>query len=698
VLREFSACGEFGQNTEFAGSRMPGFRDYAGRRCAVAELMHASGEDEFVESVRFTANHGWICDFQGMPIFEGWLDRVGLSIDDAARIQAPMTGSGSWGQPPPQGAPSDGVPSGETGGRGRGNTGPGDTVPGGSGPTRPASGGSSPTAPSSPRTPGAGSAPTAGRATAPNNPATPTPVSLATTSDDTWWLWWEYNKLAYLLPNRLNLQNMPSTGDDAGAAFRTAIEQARKSTLPLFEQRLQDDDASVRASAAMALGRVGRGASIEKLFAMLDDANVEVRHRAILALGSTGSPEAVLPLLSIARHGALDETKSSISPVAKPLAIVALGLGRRLGFDARIDIEIAKLIQERAKSEREEIGVAALVYQMLAPCKELERYALSMAKDQTEAPSVRCRAIESMRTATDNATLSELQHFLSGPRLDMRRSAALALGDFENPLALPGLIVAYELEAEPLTRGFILTSIGKQGGAKSQAYLMKVLEKGENGMRRWAALALGLQAREMRDSLDVDAAYAIARAIREATPRENNAGAMGAYWIASGLARDEQSRTTLRNALSGAGDARQRMYAASALALLEGDASAEVLRQRIKLENQSVVRVAIAQSLGILGRGGDVPAMLDMLMRLNEPGLQAVAASALSTHGSPEALQALKELASVESGSSVRRAAVIDGLGMMLGGTAPFVLSHVSRNANYTVFSEWVGDMFQTTL
>jgi len=85
-------------------------------------------------------------------------------------------------------------------------------------------------------------------------------------------------------------------------------------------------------------------------------------------------------------------------------------------------------------------------------------------------------------------------------------------------------------------------------------------------------------------------------------------------------------------------------------------------------------------------------------MGQDEPGLQAVAASALSTHGSPEAFQALRELANVESGSSVRRAAVIDGLGMMLGPTTPFVFSHVSRNANYTVFADWVGDIFQTTL
>lgn len=682
VLSDFGACGDFGHNPDYAGALMPYFRDADGRRCAVAELMHASGEDAFVESVRVARNHAWICELEGDPQFTRWLDRAGLTIEDAVRIQGPPIlvepqrahlGTGTY-------------------------NGPGDTLPGASSPARPsgpASGGASPagttSAPSGPGT----SAPT-GIGAATGTKGMPTPVTLTMTSDDTWWLWWEYNKAEFLRPNPLTLEGLTVTGDDLATATRKVIEAARKRAQPIFEKGLRDTDAQIRATSAIALGRSGAAANVEMLLTLLEDPNLEVRHQAILALGATGKAEAVLPLLSIARTGNISADKrSTISPAARALAIVALGIGRKHDFDDRIDVEIAKLIQNRTQTDREMIGVAALVYQLLAPCEELKRYALSMAKDDTESPSVRCRAVEALRHGNDTETLAELQHFLCGPRLDLRRSASLALGDFQSPLVVPALIVAYELEAEPLTRGFTLMSIGRQGGDRARAYLLKVLDKGEGAMRRWAALALGIDARRLTNP---ETLAKVTKAIREAQQREKNQDGMGAYWLALGLSRDEFSRTTLRTALGGSGDGRQRMYAATGLALLGGEASLAALRERMAVETQSLVRVAIAQSIGVFGRTQDVPAMMDMLSRLSEPYLQGLAAYAMASLGSGDSLRALDELARLDNGSNVRRAAAIEGLGMMLAPNPPLIMADVSREANYTVFAEWVSGMFQTTL
>ena len=230
---------------------------------------------------------------------------------------------------------------------------------------------------------------------------------------------------------------------------------------------------------------------------------------------------------------------------------------------------------------------------------------------------------------------------------------------------------------------------------RHRRYLLDLLEKGETGMRRWAALALGI---ETRDVVDPELVVKLSSAIRAAALREKNQDSVGAYWIASGLARDEEARPSIRTGLTSCGNPRQRMYAATAFALLGGDPSVEVLRVRIKEESQALVRVAIAQSLGVLGRAPDVAPMLDMLARLNEPALQGLAASAMAAHGSPDALRALVELARLESGSNVRRAAALEGLGMILAPHAPMAFSDVSREANYTVFADWVNGIFQTTL
>ena len=55
----------------------------------------------------------------------------------------------------------------------------------------------------------------------------------------------------------------------------------------------------------------------------------------------------------------------------------------------------------------------------------MQETALRLALDEREAPSVRCRATEALRHATDEKTLGKLMSLLHGPRLDVRRSAAL---------------------------------------------------------------------------------------------------------------------------------------------------------------------------------------------------------------------------------------------------------------------------------
>jgi hypothetical protein len=70
----------------------------------------------------------------------------------------------------------------------------------------------------------------------------------------------------------------------------------------------------------------------------------------------------------------------------------------------------------------------------------------------------------------------------------------------------------------------------------------------------------------------------------------------------------------------------------------------------------------------------------------------------MAFHGSSEALRGLSELACIETGSSVRRAAAMDGLGMLLGKASQLELSEISRSSNFTVFGQLENDLIQMTL
>jgi len=140
------------------------------------------------------------------------------------------------------------------------------------------------------------------------------------------------------------------------------------------------------------------------------------------------------------------------------------------------------------------------------------------------------------------------------------------------------------------------------------------------------------------------------------------------------------------------------MYAATALALVGGETASVALRQRRSADASPLVQVAIAQALGYIGERADAPLLLDTLAHLREPIFQSLAAVAAAFHGSSDALHGLSELARIDSGSGVRRAAAIDGLGMLLGRRQPLELSQISRSSNFTLFGDFEDDLFQVTL
>jgi HEAT repeat protein len=444
--------------------------------------------------------------------------------------------------------------------------------------------------------------------------------------------------------------------------------------------------------AAITLGRMAGASAVPKLTELLGDSNVDVRHGAILGLGATGADAALELLLAIAKDGTRDGLgRERISPDAEAHAFVALALGRKRGFPASVDARLALRANERSGPDRERIGCAAMIYARLAPCPEFEALALQFAGDDSEPPIVRCRALEALGSSSSDKVLARLQTVLVGPRLDLRRSAAMALGESASDGALASLCAAYEQESESLTRGFILTAIGRHGGDRAREFLLHALSANPKSIHSWSALALGILGRKSADPV-------LSKALREAAEKESNPQNRSAYWLAAGLIGDQESLPMLVKALGEASDPRNRMYAATALALLGGDEAHRALRERLTLDTSPLVRASIAQSLGCLGRGEDVEALSETLESLNEPELQAMAATALGFHASYDALRALNTIVGRKEGASVRRAAAFEGIGMALGRCAPLALMDVARDSNYTVFNEWGSGLYRSTL
>lgn len=91
VLREYRARGQFPHNTEFPGRRVPYFMDSEGTLGALSYLMARSGERDLVNQVAATHNNAYVAELSGNADVMAWLDREGLTLEEAALIQ-PMHG------------------------------------------------------------------------------------------------------------------------------------------------------------------------------------------------------------------------------------------------------------------------------------------------------------------------------------------------------------------------------------------------------------------------------------------------------------------------------------------------------------------------------------------------------------------------------------------------------------------------------
>ncbi len=503
-----------------------------------------------------------------------------------------------------------------------------------------------------------------------------------------WWLWWEINKSLYLVPQEAALvRERPrfETGTETEPERRKRIGRELQ---PLLLQLLHDDAAPVRAAAATTLGRLGADAAVDSLLPVLQDSAQAVREAALLALGATGSMRAASMLLNIAHDGRVPGVEEEIGPTARPLALVALALGRRHGLDETIDPLVEDLVT--AADAGSDVREAALLFRALADSRACARLLRDLAAARDLDIRLRCRVTESLLD-DDEAQLPRVLDELVSPETDRRRAAAVSLARSSSDLAWPRLLKAFEKEEEPMTRGLVLLSIGQRGGEDARDMLLRELRRGRAVDRPWVALGLGLLARASGDA-------EAREALREGLAEESSAQVRGAWVLGCGLARDPLAGPELRELLAEASDPRLRMFAALALGMLRDDESLAALRARLLPEHSPLACAGVVLALALQGRPEDAPGLIAAVRDVNNPLLQAQLASAVGLHDSAAAVDGLvRLLAAGDELSDVARAASLDALGLLLDPTDGFQLVRAATQRNFAVFPDWLARALAVT-
>lgn len=106
VLARYRDADRFPHNHDFPGERVPYFRDAHRTLCAMAYLVAATGRRDIVDAVAERRNNAYIRELSADPRLGAWLDSVGLTVAEAARIQptydGPTSGIFAEGRYPPR--------------------------------------------------------------------------------------------------------------------------------------------------------------------------------------------------------------------------------------------------------------------------------------------------------------------------------------------------------------------------------------------------------------------------------------------------------------------------------------------------------------------------------------------------------------------------------------------------------------------
>lgn len=93
-LQEYRDAGKFPRNDRLPELAMPFFRDGHGALCAMAYLIERSGRRDLVDRIALARNNAFIAELANDAELRVWLDSVGLSVTEAARIQPTYSYSG----------------------------------------------------------------------------------------------------------------------------------------------------------------------------------------------------------------------------------------------------------------------------------------------------------------------------------------------------------------------------------------------------------------------------------------------------------------------------------------------------------------------------------------------------------------------------------------------------------------------------
>jgi len=508
---------------------------------------------------------------------------------------------------------------------------------------------------------------------------------------DTWDQWWETNKFDFIELRRVQDSPVTPQGGRAETAaerelrFAAVRAHVRERVLPVVRELTLSTDDAVRGAAAVALGKLRDGDSLDRISALLGDGSLEVRRAAMLGMGVLSSGRGSWMLMHVAddSHQGRELVKSA--PVALDDRGTALLAATLRGDDAAEQL-LLQLLSEPGDVPTELLAMVAEAAGLLGSTDAI-RPLIDLAFDQDLPEHVRSAATSALGRIGDPSVTPALVELLD-LGLEPRRAATVALGQVAHPGAskvIEKLAGVLERETDAPTRHFAAVSLGRIGGPAARAVLLAALPRAKDTSRSWIALGLGLCERK-------DGSGEIAPLLLSRLDRENSADTQGALLIALGLTRDAEAVPPLVEVLQ-TGSSDLSGWAAMALGLSGQATAAQPLREALATSTDPLVLRQAALGLGILGDTASIPALLELIGGTSNPFVASYASIGIAFMGDADAAGPLLDLIQRQGPTGVTTTWSVAAIGQLFDLDRRPALSRLAAGDNYLVRSPAVATL-----
>ncbi len=640
LLAAYAERGDFTLHHELWPRELPLFIDERGTRCALAFVLDGSGETDAVVRLASECNDAYLNEIDDDPEVARVLDRLGLTLDEAAYIQGPGLRSqqAALAEEARTASGMDTVPSSNANGRG----------------TRPPPGDGMP--PSVTPTPGGGTPPGGARGGVTGMRRRDRSESSMTIET-----WWYAHRDRFLNVRELYRGDPVATPTAIVRSWRPSEEERDALRVRLGEAARADAD--VRATALAMEARIAGGEEvaplIEATLAFLADTNQPEREWAPVLFAILGSPQASVPLAEMVADSAAGRarfgTTSAVPEAMRAAMAIALGRSGR-------GVETLTAVLADSPAAHVELASACVVALGLAAREPSQKVAATAALLQAlEDPQLPATVLEQVPAALTLAEASaalpklfDIVQRFRGPR-ELRAAAAFALGEMapEFEVATVDALLALATrdvdvvarQSAILALGTLAYRHGATAPAEAAAKLAAFEVDGLRGRLRksedlpWHAIAAGLSARGgLAGSADV-----VAR-LRELAADAAAVSTRAAALLALGLAGDTASLPMVIEAAN-APDAVVAMPAIVSLGLLGARAQRSMLLARCTDASDPRLGSSAGYALGCLADPMVIAPMVDALEATRSDATRGALARTLGEIGDRRAIAGLSALA-----------------------------------------------------